>query len=83
MRATIMDMRKRPGEIIKSLERGEPVTILYRGKVKGTIQPANEKEGHKMPVSAHPAFGMWKDRKDMEDVDQFVRKLRRGRNNAL
>ncbi len=28
---------------------------------------------------AHPSFGMWKDRDDLLDVDQFVRNLRKNR----
>lgn len=27
-------------------------------------------------ASADPAFGMWRDRKDMADVEAYVRKLR-------
>jgi hypothetical protein len=32
-----------------------------------------------MKVEDHPFFGMWKDRKDMEDVQAYVRHLRRPR----
>jgi uncharacterized protein with HEPN domain len=30
-------------------------------------------------IFAHPAFGMWKERDDVQDVDQAVRDLRKGR----
>jgi hypothetical protein len=32
-----------------------------------------------MKAEDHPAFGMWKDRKDMEDVEACLRNLRRPR----
>lgn len=40
-----------------------------------------EEGGHAAEVtatfaSADPAFGMWRDRKDMADVEAYVRKLR-------
>ena len=34
-------------------------------------------------VLARSAFGMWKDREDLRDVDQAIRKLREGRHDAL
>ena len=36
-------------------------------------RPANKS------VKDHEAFGMWRDRKDMADVDVYVRNLRKGR----
>ncbi len=34
-------------------------------------------------VADHPAFGMWKDREDMEDVDKAVREMRKDRADSL
>jgi hypothetical protein len=82
MKATILDLRRRMGEILKSLERNEPVSILHRGKEKGIIYPVPPREA-KSSVEQHPAFGMWKDRDDMKDVDRAVRLLRKGRGHAL
>ncbi|MEN9865113.1 MAG: hypothetical protein RL748_703 [Pseudomonadota bacterium] len=33
----------------------------------------------KLPLTANPMFGMWKDRTDMADVAQYVRQLRTSR----
>jgi len=82
MKASILDLRRRMGEVLKSLERSEPVSILHRGKEKGIIYPVACKES-KLTVEQHPAFGMWKDRDDLKDVDRVVRGLRKGRGHAV
>jgi hypothetical protein len=79
MKASILALRRRMPEVLRALERNEPVTILHRGRVKGVIHPVGE-EGPETPsASTHPAFGIWKDREDLEDVAGFVRKLRKAR----
>jgi hypothetical protein len=78
MKASILDLRRRMGEVLKALDRNEPVTLLHRGKERGVIQPTRAGGGN-ASVAGHPAFGLWKDRDDLEDVDQAVRRLRRGR----
>jgi hypothetical protein len=72
-------------DILNSLRRNEPVTLLRRGKVVGTIQPpeAAPASGSVRHASAHPAFGMWRDRPDLEDVGAAVTRLRGGRFDAL
>jgi prevent-host-death family protein len=65
MKATVLDLRRRTKDIIEALDRGESVTITYRGKEKGTIVPARKRK--RRSVTEHPAFGMWKDREDMKD----------------
>ena len=75
MKASIVDLRYRMKDVLKALDRGEPVTVLYRGKEKARLVPiASEKP--KMRVEDHPACGMWKDREDMKDPAEWVRKLR-------
>jgi len=72
-------------DILNSLKRNEPVTLLRRGKVVGTIQPpeASQASVSDQRASAHPAFGLWRDHPDLEDVEAAVERLRRGRFNAL
>ena len=79
MQATAVDLRRRTREIFEALDRGEEVTLLYRGEKKGTIVPAPNRRRKQRPMSEHPAVGMWKDREDMRDVNAYVRRLRRGR----
>ena len=82
MRATIVDLRYRMKDVLKAVERGESVTVLYRGKEKAKIIPL-EAPAKPPKASRHEAFGLWKDRKDLHDVDRYLRKLRRGRFRAL
>ncbi len=77
MKATILDLRRRMKDVLLALDRSESVTIYYRGKEKAILLPSLKRT--KKPVEDHSAFGMWRDRKDMADVDATVRNLRKGR----
>jgi hypothetical protein len=83
MKASALDFRRRMKDILQALDKNETVTILYRGKKKGIILPAGLEKPEGRPVAAHPAFGMWKDRKDLRDVRAVMRKLREGRPHAV
>ena len=56
MKATIVDLRYKMNDVLKALDRKEPVTVLYRGKVKGIIVPPETKVHKK--ITEHPFFGM-------------------------
>jgi len=56
MKATIVDLRYKMNDILKALARNERVTVLYRGKVKGVLLPAERKTD--MRMTDHPFFGM-------------------------
>jgi antitoxin (DNA-binding transcriptional repressor) of toxin-antitoxin stability system len=79
---SILDLRRRMREVLRALDRNEPVTILHRGKAKGVLHPSAP-AFKAAAASEHPAFGLWKDRADMEDVNEAVGKLRRGRFDAV
>ncbi len=79
MQASIVDLRYRMKDILRALERRERVTILYHGKVKGTIVPA-ERDAEPR-VTAHPFFGMRAD--DARPVEKVIDALRGGRFRAL
>jgi hypothetical protein len=76
-------------DVLDSLRRNEPVTLLRRGKVVGTIQPPGTSPGSSSGragarrASSHPAFGLWKDRADLRDVEAAVDRLRKDRFRAL
>lgn len=77
MEMTAKALRSQVAAAFACLERGETVTITYRGKPRARLvsvdAPALDDEDRM------PAFGMWQDRKDMADVEAHVRSLRRGR----
>ena len=84
MKASFVDLRKKSSEVIRALKRSERVTVLYRGKPAAIMQPISG-EGDRAPGSAkeHLAFGLWADREDMKDVAAHVRRMRKGRFDAL
>jgi hypothetical protein len=79
MQATILDLRRRMREVIKALDRNEPVTILYRGRPKGILYPMPAAKEKQRPITEEKIFGMWKDREDMKDVEGYLRRLRQSR----
>jgi len=82
MKATILDLRRKMGDVLKALQRNEEVTLLRRGKTVAVIRPAGRRSGNKR-VADHPAFGMWANRVDFADVGAALDKLRKGRTDAL
>lgn len=77
MKASIVDLRYRMKEVLKAVDRGETVTVLYRGKEKARLVPIGPPKNGS--IRSDPAFGMWRQRKDMQKPAQWVEKLRRGR----
>jgi hypothetical protein len=84
MKASFVDLRKKSAEIIRALDRNEKITIFYRGRPKAIMQPIGGKQpGPVAKAEEDPTFGMWADRDDLKDVATYVRKLRKGRYDAL
>jgi prevent-host-death family protein len=77
MKATVRDLRYRTKDVLEAVDRGEVVTVLYRGKEKARLIPLPKGRGASMIPGK--AFGMWSDRTDLRDVSGYVRQLRRGR----
>ncbi len=57
MKATVVDLRYKMNDVLKALDRKEKVTVLYRGKIKGFLIPAESSQKN-MKISEHPFFGM-------------------------
>ena len=76
MKASVLDFRRRMKDILRALDRNEPVTIYYRGKRKGVIFPVRSSESPSRSLKEHPAVGMWKDRDDMKDGRAVMDRLR-------
>jgi antitoxin (DNA-binding transcriptional repressor) of toxin-antitoxin stability system len=78
MQATIVDLRYHMNQVLKALERNEPVSILYRGKLKGVIAPATTTSAVK--VADHAFFGCREGTRPIVDV---MEQLRGGRYRGL
>lgn len=76
MQATSKDLRFHTKEILDAAIRGEEVVITYHGKPYVKIIPAQSSHTHD---KSNDFCGIWKDREDMDDVQDYVRNLRRGR----
>ena len=76
MKATAKDLRFRSKELIDSVARGEEVIITYRGKPCAKLVPYHDLKNNKRE---NELFGMWKNNDTVENVDAYVRNLRKGR----
>ena len=76
MEMTAKSLRSRIGEALACAERGDTVTITYRGKPKARLVGI-QRHPESVDNNEKPAgFGMWKDHEKMRDVDAYVRDLR-------
>ncbi len=80
MRATAKDLRFHSTELLNTVKRGEEVIITYRGKPCAKLVPIEENE----TPSTVPKelFGIWRDIAQVEDIDSYIRNMRRGRFDA-
>jgi prevent-host-death family protein len=76
MKATAKELRFRSKELIDSVNRGEEVVITFRGKPCAKLVPYQET---KKQTGKNALFGIWKDNDTVQNVDEYVRNLRKGR----
>ena len=76
MKATAKELRFNSKELLNAVTRGEEVIITFRGKPCAKLVPYEEK---KSKTEKNELFGIWKDNDIAQDVDQYVRQLRKGR----
>ena len=76
---TTRQLRIYPGKIISQAANGQEITVTYRGKPRAKIVSIASRNSHVLEEGEGELFGMWKNRKETENVEQFVRNLRKGR----
>ena len=78
---TAKELRSKVGAALACVDRGETVTITYRGKPKAQLVGVdrNQERPTAREQERMPAFGMWRDRDDLADVPAYVRGLRKRR----
>ena len=79
MEITTKQLRIEPGRIISQVINGQDVTITYRGKPSAKIIPFADKRAYETEDLNDELFGIWKNRKEMENVELYVRNIRKGR----
>ena len=77
MYSTAKELRFHTKELLESVSRGEEVIITFRGKPYAKLVPI--KESKKNLQETKELFGIWKDRTDLDDVNSYVRNLRKER----
>lgn len=76
MKATAKDLRFNSKELIDTVNRGEEVIITFRGKPCAKLVPYQKTTRQ---TEKNMLFGIWKDYDISQNVDEYVRKLRKGR----
>ena len=76
MKATAKDLRFHSKELLDTVSRGEEVVITYRGKPCARLVPVTNEVQR---VGKSGLFGIWKDNDETRNVDEYVRRLRKGR----
>ena len=77
MQATAKDLRFHTKELLETVTRGEEVVITYRGKACAKLVPISKDQ-----VEEDDLFGIWEDDKESEDVEQYIRNIRKSRFHA-
>ncbi|KXB09098.1 prevent-host-death protein [candidate division MSBL1 archaeon SCGC-AAA385M11] len=76
MKATAKDLRFNAKGLLDTVNRGEEVVITFRGKPCAKLIPYEEENRQN---TANELFGIWKDNDMVQNVDEYVRGLRKGR----
>ena len=76
MKATAKDLRFHSKELLDTVNRGEEVIITFRGKPCAKLIPYRDK---RKASAENELFGIWKDNDMVQDVDEYIRGLRKGR----
>lgn len=79
MEVTTLDLRRRTAEIMAALERGEAISLTYRGRAAAMITPTAAGTADRR-VRNHPFFGS---RTAQESVETCMQRLRAPRHNAV
>lgn len=79
MEVTAKELRIQSGKIIEFAAEGNEVTVTYRGKPMVKIVPFKKDEMMQRNAGDRSAYGLWKDKSDLIDVDNYVRSLRQER----
>ena len=80
MELTTKELRSHARLLLDTVQRGETVTITYRGRPSARVIGIEEAGADEPePAADSDLFGLWADRDDLDDVDAHVRAMRRGR----
>jgi prevent-host-death family protein len=71
--ATAKDLRQKTAALLDEVRRGQEIIITYRGNSIAILVPMAKAERKGLnPIG----FGMWQDRKEMRNVEKWLKNLR-------
>ncbi|MEK6681754.1 MAG: type II toxin-antitoxin system Phd/YefM family antitoxin [Nitrospirota bacterium] len=73
--ATAKELRYRTSSILENVRKGREFIITMRGKSIAILKPLKRHEKRFNPIG----FGLWKDRKDLKDVKEWINEKRGAR----
>jgi prevent-host-death family protein len=77
MEITAKELRSQTRLLLDAVDRGEEVTITFRGRPRARV--VSIEENRETTVGETELFGLWADRDDLEEPAEYVRQLRRSR----
>ncbi len=78
MKATAKDLRFNSKALLDTVKRGEEVVITYRGKPCAKLVPYEQDDIIESKLNDE-FFGIWKDNNEVNEINEYVRELRKGR----
>lgn len=75
-RVTAKELRNKVSSVLREVRRGKEVFISYRGKEIAVLKPIEEKVIKEFNAVG---FGMWKERQDLKDVEEWLAEKRKPR----
>ena len=80
MEVTARQLGTEPEKFISQAASGQEITVTYRGRPCAKIVPIASGKDFAPDETEDELFGLWRNRLDTENVEQFARDLRKGRN---
>ncbi len=77
MEISAKELRGSPAKIIEKAARGIEIIITLRGRKMAKLIPYGADS--KPDIIEDEIFGLWKDQKHTDSVDDYVRSIRKGR----
>ena len=75
MQTTCKQLRRETGAMLRAVERGETVTVTYRGRPVAEMSAVRREA----KTENDALFGIWRDNKAVASVEDYVAKMRKGR----
>jgi prevent-host-death family protein len=73
--ATLKELRRATGRIVRAVERGERILVTHRGRPVARMVPLDSPATTDEPG----LFGIWRDHPASKSVEAYIDRIRKGR----